>query len=205
MDAWPNLHRDRSLNMMCAALRDAKRRIMVGNGSTTTVVETLDYFPYGALRIKTGHDVSQREFIGQVYDEASNLSYLNARYYDKTRGQFLSQDPVFWSNLQILSDPQSLHSYSYANNNPLRNSDPSGKAVYAVAKAIEANSLGTHVFLVLQPDNLPDFANSGLPIQKSPTPCSPPVPTTSHPSMTDCAPTNEWERKRVRGTDGTPQ
>jgi RHS repeat-associated protein len=35
----------------------------------------------------------QRIFIGQEYDSASQLSYLNARYYDGGKGKFLSQDP----------------------------------------------------------------------------------------------------------------
>jgi RHS repeat-associated protein len=37
----------------------------------------------------------KRQFIGQFADD-SGLSYLNARYYESTRGQFISQDAVFW-------------------------------------------------------------------------------------------------------------
>jgi RHS repeat-associated protein len=66
------------------------------------------------------------------------LDYLNARYYDSNRGQFVSQDPIFQQlgnqgieklgnrRLQlILADPQSLNPYSYADN-PLTIKDPSG-------------------------------------------------------------------------------
>jgi hypothetical protein len=44
-------------------------------------------------------------------------------------GKFLSQDPVFWEDPkdQILENPQSLNSYSYANDNPIRIADPSGR------------------------------------------------------------------------------
>jgi RHS repeat-associated protein len=52
---------------------------------------------------------------------------LQARYYDGSKGQFLSEDPVFWGNQNILN-PQSLNSYSYANDNPINRSDPSGLA-----------------------------------------------------------------------------
>jgi hypothetical protein len=40
-------------------------------------------------------------------------------------GQFLSEDPVFLGDpkQQGLTDPQSLNSYSYANNNPTSKSD----------------------------------------------------------------------------------
>jgi RHS repeat-associated protein len=83
-----------------------------------TVVQTLDYYPYGATRINTntGGADSARKYIGQFYDENTNLNYFNARYYDSSRGQFLSQDPVFWGDpkQQNLQDPQSLNAYSYS-------------------------------------------------------------------------------------------
>jgi RHS repeat-associated protein len=105
-----------------------------------TVVQTLDFYPYGATRISSsvGGADSARKFIGQFSDQ-SNLSYLNARYYEGTRGQFLSEDPVFLQLgspeaeqvakrplRQILSDPQGLNSYSYAEDNPISIKDPSG-------------------------------------------------------------------------------
>ena len=82
----------------------------------------------------------QRKFIGQEYDADTGLNYLNARYYDAKRGQFISQDPNFWAigdekqvkaltgktQQEILADPQLLNSYSYARNNPIINSDPTG-------------------------------------------------------------------------------
>ena len=60
------------------------------------VVEALDYYPYGASRLdqQTGFN-EQRKFIGEQYDAASQLSYLNARYYDGAKGRFVSQDPTF--------------------------------------------------------------------------------------------------------------
>jgi RHS repeat-associated protein len=53
---------------------------------------------------------------------------LQARYYDGSKGEFLSEDPVFLGNPadQDLTNPQSLNSYSYANDNPINRSDPSG-------------------------------------------------------------------------------
>src|SRR5262245_50372280 len=94
----------------------------VVTNASGTVVQTLDYYPYGSTRISTGVNASARKFIGQFTDD-TNLSYLNARYMDPSRGQFLSQDPVFWSTQQKLSNPQSLNSYSYANGNPIANKD----------------------------------------------------------------------------------
>src|SRR6266478_5418231 len=54
---------------------------------------------------------------------------LQARYYDGSKGEFLSEDPVFLGDprQQVLMDPQSLNSYSYANDNPITKSDPTGR------------------------------------------------------------------------------
>ncbi len=116
-------------------------------GSTNVVsddagqlAKTLDYYPYGSERVDAGAVDLGRTFIGQFHDDESDLSYLNARYYDGGRGQFLSQDPSFLAMgdakkvkeltqqelNQILMDPQTLNSYSYVRNNPIINKDPSG-------------------------------------------------------------------------------
>jgi RHS repeat-associated protein len=90
------------------------------------IVQALDYYPYGSTRISTGTSTNKkRKFIGQFADD-STLSYLNARYYDSARGQFVTEDPVFWGAKQNIKNPQSLNSYSYANDNPIVVSDPSG-------------------------------------------------------------------------------
>ena len=59
------------------------------------VVQTLDYYPYGATRVSVGTSTNEkRQFIGQFTDD-STLNYLQARYYDNSRGEFLSEDPIF--------------------------------------------------------------------------------------------------------------
>lgn len=91
------------------------------------LVETTDYSAYGGERTRLGSQ-SKRKYIGEVYDSGTGYNYLNARYYDSTRGQFISQDPMFWDMPKgFLLDPQSQNSYSYARNNPVNLKDPSGK------------------------------------------------------------------------------
>lgn len=107
------------------------------NGGLTQV---LDYYPYGSERISSGGSATDRHYIGERRDESTNLNYLNARYYNSMKGNFISQDPVFVAlgnpneitrltqqqqNL-LLSDPQAMNSYSYARNNPVVNKDSSG-------------------------------------------------------------------------------
>jgi RHS repeat-associated protein len=92
----------------------------------------LDYFPYGSTRISVATSTRERrQFIGQFTDDSS-LSYLNARYYNGSQGQFLTEDPIFWGDpkQQTLLDPQSLNTYSYANDNPVARTDPKGLAAY---------------------------------------------------------------------------
>ncbi len=97
----------------------------------------MDYYPFGSIRLdeKAGTFSEQRKFIGQEYDADTGLSYMNARYYNGTIGRFISQDPLAIESLQtadnkkfqyILANPQNWNTYSYALNNPLVASDPSG-------------------------------------------------------------------------------
>ncbi len=108
-----------------------------------TMIELLDYHPYGTERISwsssstDGSVESQKTYIGEYTDSETNLSYLNARYYDPQRGQFLSQDIVYLSfssgtdkREQIaLIDPQSQNSYGYGRGNPLTLKDPEGEFI----------------------------------------------------------------------------
>jgi RHS repeat-associated protein len=60
---------------------------------------------------------------GQWEDEESGLHYNDHRYYDPSRGRYLSPDP--------LGLPGGLNGYAYAGNNPVRFSDPSGLLLFA--------------------------------------------------------------------------
>jgi RHS repeat-associated protein len=99
----------------------------VVTNASGTPVQVIDYLPYGGIRYSssTAQTSEKHQFIGQ-YTDSTGLNYLNARYLQNTRGQFFSQDPLFWSGNQNLKDPQSQNSYSYSNNNPINRSDPSG-------------------------------------------------------------------------------
>jgi YD repeat-containing protein len=65
----------------------------VVTNASGTVISTKDYYPFGTVRVNSGSVSLARGYIGE-FSDISNLSYLNARYMDSSRGQFLSQDPV---------------------------------------------------------------------------------------------------------------
>jgi RHS repeat-associated protein len=104
----------------------------VVTNASGTVEQTLDYLPYGGTRISTGQAAS-RQYIGQ-FSDPSGLVYLQARYQDPQRGQFMSEDPTFVAlgnpdqlrqlsqqdQQAFLADPQQLNSYSYGRDNPVQ-------------------------------------------------------------------------------------
>ena len=74
------------------------------------------YDPYGKAT-HTGSAGTHLQFNGQYTDDETGLIYLRARYYDPATGQFITRDPV----ASLTRSP-----YSYAANNPLTFTDPSG-------------------------------------------------------------------------------
>jgi RHS repeat-associated protein len=115
----------------------------LAENSKGNFAQGFSYAPFGAVlsNLSNGSTTIQRQYIGQ-YTDNSGLSYLNARYYNGTQGQFTSEDPVFLSTQQNLGDPQSLNAYSYSENDPITKSDPSGKCLEdaCVGEALVATS-----------------------------------------------------------------
>jgi len=89
------------------------------------------YLSVGATLSSADDSANPRTNVGHAF--------LNARYYDSQRGQFLSEDPVFWEIGQsqdgkaVLTNPQAMNSYAYGNGNPISNKDQSGRASYLYA------------------------------------------------------------------------
>ena len=61
-------------------------------------------------------------YTGGIYDNLSNLYYLNARYYNPEDARFITQDTYRGEK----DKPDTLHLYSYCANNPINYIDPSG-------------------------------------------------------------------------------
>lgn len=123
----------------------------VWSNATGAAQEVTSFYPFGEKRVdeKTGTAKASRQFIGEHQSDDVGMSYLNARWMGNHEGRFVSQDPVardigsmekipvyilvmglnnggMLDQTAVLSDPQMLNSYSYAVNNPITKSDPSG-------------------------------------------------------------------------------
>jgi RHS repeat-associated protein len=88
------------------------------------------YLPYGEILLRDGDgDRRSLRFTGHERDTESELDYMHARYYNSAVGRFLSTDP-FTDQKQAILNPQMWNRFSYAANNPLRFTDPTGKLIF---------------------------------------------------------------------------
>ncbi|MFE0632520.1 RHS repeat-associated core domain-containing protein [Streptomyces sp. NPDC058864] len=78
--------------------------------------------PFGAPRGSAPASwPGEKGFVGGTEDASTGLRHLGAREYDEATGRFISVDP-----LMVVDAPQQMNGYSYANNNPVTTSDPTG-------------------------------------------------------------------------------
>lgn len=135
----------------------------VVTNASGTIVQTIDYYPYGAIRINSNSGSDQRrKFTGHEYDTGTGLTYANARYLNTDIGRFISQDQAFLligspnfeerynrTLQEFLADPQLLNSYSYARNNPVKFVDEDGENVALAAIIVGlinlANALSNYI------------------------------------------------------------
>jgi RHS repeat-associated protein len=95
------------------------------------------YTPFGEELHEAGWGESVFGYAGE-WEDPAGLLYLRARYYAAAQGRFLSKDPFMGST----SMPASLHAYSYAFNNPLLYTDPSGEFPMIIAAALAGAAIG---------------------------------------------------------------
>jgi RHS repeat-associated protein len=79
--------------------------------------------PYGEPLWAQGTAISRYAFTGEDYDQSVGLLFLRARYMNPTLGVFLARDP--WSGDAMR--PGSMNGWNYAQDNPVRFTDPSGR------------------------------------------------------------------------------
>ena len=86
--------------------------------TAANVTHKYQYDDFGKLLQSEEEDENLYRYVGRfgVSYEDQAISFMCARYYDPEIGRFLSEDPIWSTNL-----------YPYADNNPIMLSDPQGK------------------------------------------------------------------------------
>lgn len=101
-----------------------------GQGSVTTLAQSssvtarYEYDAWGQYLASSGASYNSIGYTGQRFDSETGLMPLGngERYYSPFTGNFIQQD----SFTGMATMAQSMNRYAYANNNPLRYTDPSG-------------------------------------------------------------------------------
>lgn len=86
------------------------------------VTDTFDYEAFGDLIARGGATPNLYQHRGEQFDPELNLYYLRARYHNPATGRFWNADTFEG----FLTDPASLHAYTYNQNDPVNRADPSG-------------------------------------------------------------------------------
>lgn len=94
--------------------------------TTTQALSRQQFKPYGEPRTTSNPTLwpdPVRGYLGAPNDTTTGYTHLGAREYDPTLGRFISADPLLQT-----TKPNELGGYTYAGNNPITLSDPSGLA-----------------------------------------------------------------------------
>ncbi|MCP3999210.1 MAG: RHS repeat protein, partial [bacterium] len=102
---------------------DGLGSVRVLSDEAGSVTDRYTYSAFGELLEHAGSDPQPYQFAGESFDPDSELYYNRARWLEPATGRFISRDPV----RGIVTDPQSLHSYTYSHLDPVNNLDPSGQ------------------------------------------------------------------------------
>jgi len=97
-----------------------------------------DYTPYGEERQDPSANDNDESFTGHIKDDATGLTYMQARYYDPVIGRFLSNDPVGFS----VDAPQMFNRYSYVANDPINANDPTGEFLNIIVGGVAGALIG---------------------------------------------------------------
>jgi RHS repeat-associated protein len=93
--------------------------------SSGVLQSTCTGLPFGDSLACSGNIPDPHYFTGKERDQESGNDYFGARYYASSMGRFMSPDPsqLYYADP---TNPQGLNLYSYALNNPLKNTDQTG-------------------------------------------------------------------------------
>jgi len=95
--------------------------VAVTDNSGTALTE-YTYDSFGLVSATNAAFPNPYQFTGRENDGLAGLYYYRARYYDATRGRFISEDPLDFGG-------GDLNLFAYVSSNPLKFVDPTGMAL----------------------------------------------------------------------------
>ncbi len=131
---------------------DSLGSAQTGTASSGAILWQEAYTPYGETLNNVTANQDLAGFTGHIKDDATGLSYMQARYYDPVIGRFYSNDPVgSTGHLVSLQGVQGFNRYTYANNNPYKYTDPDGREIKVQWHEVAFGH--SHTLIRIKPDN----------------------------------------------------
>lgn len=95
------------------------------------IMARFEYTPYGNS-VPGLESTDGPGYTGHVNDMDTGLVYMQARYYDPETARFLSIDPLTPKAGEVFN----FNRFDYANNNPIRYTDPDGRCPWCVGAIV---------------------------------------------------------------------
>ncbi len=91
------------------------------------------------IKTNTLANINPYTFRGYIWDKETNLYYLNSRYYNPETGRFLNGDGMIQSSSSVLGN----NLFTYTENNPVMNVDPTGYCSFVGPNEIDPSAQTT--------------------------------------------------------------
>ncbi len=118
--------------------KDLQGSTNIVSANDALVFQHYEHFPAGEawVREESTDNRTPYHYAGGYLDEVRNLTNLGARWYEPREQLFTSQDPLLTDNpLATIGDPALLPGYAYAQSNPVRLVDRTGRSPGPVLEA----------------------------------------------------------------------
>jgi len=122
---------------------DARGNVTFLTDSTGAVTDTYEYDAWGNLLGTVTNTTNPYLYNGQYFDADLGVYYLRARYYQATRGRFLTIDPATGKQF----DPNTLNRYLQANADPVNFVDPTGRAAVELGELMYGGAVVAAIIL----------------------------------------------------------
>jgi RHS repeat-associated protein len=133
--AWAAVcaHAGNTVTTVTLVMTDTQGNVLMTKDPQGHILARYTYRPYGTQQ--SGPTNAGPGYTGHVNDPGSGLVYMQQRYYDPGVGRFLSPDPIG----PAAGNAFNFNRYAYANDNPVVNIDPDGRA--SVGENIDQNAM----------------------------------------------------------------